>query len=196
MINKLKLKIGISALAVILITARFVWPDIKIDSITVGLFFVAIIPWLSNLIESAKFPGGWEIKFRDLKSASDAIPEDVATPPDKTAELLEFVELDASLAIVYLRIEIEKRLRELAKLVGVDQHQPLTRLFRNLQRREEINHPFFSGLQKVVIAGNQAAHGATVDPSLADWAIEFGPKIIHALDEILEKRGAPTSQCT
>ncbi len=89
---------------------------------------------------------------------------------------------------MYLRIEIEKRLRALARLVGISEHKPLGRLFRELRRREEINHPFFSGLQEVVMAGNQAAHGATVEPSLADWAIEFGPKIIHALDEILEKR--------
>lgn len=191
--DKLRLKIGITVAAGLLIIARLLWPNIKIDAITIGLFIAAILPWLTSLIESAKLPGGWEVKFRDLKSASDALPAQAEPPADRNPTLLEVAQLDANLALVYLRVEIEKRLRTLAEIAGLDQKQPLTRLFRELQRSEEINHPFFSGLQEVVIAGNQAAHGATVEPSLADWAIEFGPKIIDALDQILEERGTPTT---
>ena len=43
---------------------------LTIDAISLGLLIVALLPWASSLIESAKFPGGWEIKFRDLKKAS------------------------------------------------------------------------------------------------------------------------------
>ena len=52
------LKIGISVAAGLLIGARLIWPDIKIDAISIGLFIVALIPWMTSLVESKKFPGG------------------------------------------------------------------------------------------------------------------------------------------
>ena len=66
-INWLKAVITIVALGVIAL--RVYYPDLKIDAVTFGLMVVAILPWLSELIESAKFPGGWEVKFRDVKEA-------------------------------------------------------------------------------------------------------------------------------
>jgi hypothetical protein len=69
----LALKIAVSLVALAILGGHVIWPSLRIDAISLGLLIVALLPWASSLIESAKFPGGWEIKFRDLKKASDKI---------------------------------------------------------------------------------------------------------------------------
>jgi hypothetical protein len=51
------LKVFISIVALGVILARLVWPNLRLDAITLGLIIVAILPWLSTIIESAKFGG-------------------------------------------------------------------------------------------------------------------------------------------
>lgn len=186
--NKLKIFISISAIGAIIVHA--ICPNIKIDSITLGLFIIAILPWITSIIESAKFPGGWEIKFRDLKEAAEKISpkEELAEELDESLSFVKIAEYDPNIALVALRIEIEKRLRELAKLAKIENFRmPLSKLLRELQRKEILTSSVFSGLQEIIMAGNQAAHGAKVEPTIADWAFTYGPKILAALDEIIQK---------
>lgn len=198
------LKIVISVIALFLLAGHLMWPQLTIDAISLGFLIVALLPWASTLIESAKFPGGWEIKFRDLKSASDKIAseetillEKEAAPVSEAVEVigaqdwLRYVrpvaETDANLALVALRIEIEKRLRVLAEKYQFHEMMPLTRLFRGLQRREVLSGPIFSSLEEIVQSGNRAAHGASVEPSVQQWALESGPRILSALDAAIAK---------
>lgn len=76
------LKLLISTIALGAIGLRIAFPDIKIDVISLGLIILAFLPWCAELIESAKFPGGWEVKFKDQnarvsKSSDSAIPESI-----------------------------------------------------------------------------------------------------------------------
>ena len=189
-----KLKVGITLVAAVLMVVRLIWPNLKIDSITIGLFVVAILPWLASLIQSAKLPGGWEITFRDVQEAAKKAAQTIYTPEQmivrespsvissESPSVFEVADLDSNLALVYLRIEIEKRLRMLAKSANLSSTGSLSRLFRDLQKSGVVNDVVFSGLQELIMAGNQAAHGAVVEPSVADSILEFGPKIINALD--------------
>jgi hypothetical protein len=59
------LKLSISSIALGVVGLRVAFPDIKIDIISLGLIILAFLPWCAELIESAKFPGGWEVKFKD-----------------------------------------------------------------------------------------------------------------------------------
>jgi hypothetical protein len=181
----LKLAITVSALACV--AARIIWPDLKIDAITLGLLVVAVLPWLAALIESAKFPGGWEVKFRDVQQAGAKVtgsPEAAAAaaPTQQTNDFLASLSRDPNLALVGLRIEIEKRLRRLARQHGIPENQPPTRLVRELQSTGALSHPTVSGLQELIMAGNQAAHGARVQEGVAEWAAEYGPQVLSALD--------------
>lgn len=190
----------------LLLGIHIIWPNFKIDAVSFGLILVAILPWLSSLIESAEFPGGWKIKFRDIQQAGAKIigSEDSTTttttttttlPPEALESeskltYLEVIDHDPNLALVGLRIEIEKRIRELADIEELKLNQPLPRLLRELQYKSILNHSTFSGLQEIVMAGNQAAHGAKVEPSIADWALTYGPDILLALDrKINESKG-------
>lgn len=183
------LKCGISLVAVLMIILRLIFPQINIDGITIGLLVVAVLPWFYSLIESAKFPGGWEVRFRDLKDASKSIPMRPGEPLSRSFDLLDTAKNDANLALVYLRIEIEKRLRLLAEHYGMNTKLPLVVLFKQMRETTGLDHPFFDDLQQIVSAGNQAAHGASVEPMVADWAMEYGPIIIDGLDYMIEQCG-------
>jgi len=75
------LKLLISCIALSAIGLRIAYPTIKIDAISVGLIIIAFLPWFSELIESAEFPGGWKIKFKETppisKKSAPEIPESV-----------------------------------------------------------------------------------------------------------------------
>lgn len=178
---------------------------IKIDAISLGLIIVAILPWLSSLIESAELPGGWKIKFRDIEragakiTAEEEIPSTTTTstttttlPPEalesKTKlSFFDVIDRDPNLALVGFRIEIEKRIRTLSEIEGLRINQPLSRLLRELNQRGVLSQMVFSGLQDIVSAGNQAAHGAKVEPSVTDWAFDIGPNILSAMDRKIEE---------
>ena len=185
--QKLCLKVGISTVAALLIVVRLIWPELKIDAISIGLFIVALIPWLTSIVESMKFPGGWEIKLRDIEEAGRKVTD--ARPATESIELPKFMTVadqDPNLALVALRIEVENRVRTLAEKNSISPNAPLSRLLRELRKKGVLDHAAFHGLQEIVMAGNRAAHGATVEPSLADWAFINGSAILSILDEKLK----------
>ncbi|CAB1061709.1 hypothetical protein D1BOALGB6SA_6484 [Olavius sp. associated proteobacterium Delta 1] len=203
--NTTRLKIIISCAGLLILLARLIWPMIKIDAISLGLIIVAILPWLSSLIESAEFPGGWKIKFHDMEragakiTAEEEIPSTTSTTTTTTTTLppealesktnqpfFDVRDRDPNLALVGLRIEIEKRIRAMAKIEGLDTNQPLSKLLRELNHRGVLTQMVFSGLQDIVSAGNQAAHGAKVEPSVTDWAFHIGTSILAAMDRKIE----------
>jgi hypothetical protein len=184
----LKVIISICALGVIL--ARMVWPNLKLDVITFGLIVVAILPWLSTIIESAKFPGGWEVKFRTIQLAGRKVIESStgevqASEPSRPA-YLEMARSDPNLALAGLRIEIEKRLRLLAEKHRMNVDGSLIRLFHALRERGVLSEDSIDGLQDLIMAGNSAVHGAKVEEAVADWAFEYGPQVLAVLDSKLE----------
>jgi hypothetical protein len=182
------IKIAVSITAVIAVVARLIWPNIKIDAVAFGLFVVAVLPWLSSILESAKFPGGWEVKFRDLQKAASQVTAGAESTSTVTVEpsFVSIANQDPNLALVGLRIEIEKRLREMAAKYGLPERQPLNRIFQELRRREIFDLQALEGLDELIIAGNHAAHGAVVQNSVAQWAIEYGPKVLAVLDDHLK----------
>ena len=63
------LKIAITGVALTAIAAHLIWPDLKIDALTLGLLVLAALPWLIPMVKSAEFPGGWKIEFQDIRDA-------------------------------------------------------------------------------------------------------------------------------
>jgi len=183
------LKIAITLAAFGVIFLRILWPNIKLDAISLGLVIVAILPWLSAIIESAKFPGGWEIKFREVHDAGQKVIGsssgrfEIAERPRPA--YLDLTRKDPNLALAGLRIEIERRLRMLAERHGVVESGSLLGLFRRLRDQGVLNEDSVDGLQDLVMAGNSAVHGARVEEAVADWAFEYGPQVLAVLDDRL-----------
>ncbi|WP_086852331.1 hypothetical protein [Amycolatopsis kentuckyensis] len=64
---------AVTLVALLGAAAHLIWPGLKIDAITVLLLVVALVPWLGELLESIELPGGWKVKYRDLRERQDAL---------------------------------------------------------------------------------------------------------------------------
>jgi hypothetical protein len=182
-------KLLISVVAIGLIVARLYYPDLKIDAVALGLVIVAIIPWMTDLIDTAKFPGGWEIKFRDVKIAADKVTAGLSENHEaKSVEpaQVNVLEQDPNMAIIKIRIGIEERLRKYARIHRLENTRGLQALLDEVSIHARISDGILAGLSDLILAGNRAAHGAKVQEEIADWAVEEGPKILAALDQELE----------
>ena len=62
----IKLIVSIGALG--LLAGHLALPSARLDAIALGLVAIAVLPWVSSLIESAEFPGGWKVKFREVEA--------------------------------------------------------------------------------------------------------------------------------
>jgi hypothetical protein len=182
--QNLGLKIAVSAGAAAVIVARIIWPALIIDAVTLGLLLIALLPWLSGIIKSAEFPGGWKVEFQDVKKAGEKVVGDVeiALPVKQQPSLLAVVPQDPNLALVGLRIEIEKKVRALAQKNALEDSAPLSKLLRDMRARGIITSSSASGIQELVLAGTRAAHGAIVESPVSDWAINQGPTVLASLE--------------
>jgi len=190
------LKAVITVIAAVGLVVHIVFPSLSIDSISLGLLIIAVLPWLVPLVKAAELPGGFKIEFQDVKAAADQVaagaPEVAAIPPPPEPLYLSILEQDPGLALVGLRIDIEKRLRALAEQSGISKSRPLTQLTNELQERGILSTDSSNGLRKLINLGNQAAHGVRVGPDVAYFAAEFGPKVLQVLDVKLVSHRGPT----
>ncbi|MGC1122580.1 MAG: hypothetical protein WBA22_15955 [Candidatus Methanofastidiosia archaeon] len=117
------IRVVITIIALILAVIHVIWPDLAIDLVTLSLIVVAILPWLSPILKSFELPGGLKIEFRDMEKTAEKIDKAGLLPPNpkKTYEYSFFSisEEDPNLALADLRIEIEKRLKEIASIRDV-----------------------------------------------------------------------------
>jgi hypothetical protein len=89
---------------------------------------------------------------------------------------------DANLGLVGLRIEIEKRIRELAEGYGLVKSRALPVLAQGLGEKGVLQAETVAGLLELVMLGNQAAHGVRVAKEVAISAVEYGPRVLDILD--------------
>jgi hypothetical protein len=184
--KKIQYLITLTALSLALI--HLIWPMIRIDTITLTLFVISILPWLSSLFKSIELPGGLKVQYQDLEKIEDRAIQSglITTEIDKIDESYSFQTVaskDPNLALAGLRIELEKRLMHLAST----RHLPINKkglhaLLEVLNHNELINGSEKALLSDLVALLNSAVHGATVDSSALDWALEIGPKILNALE--------------
>jgi len=182
-----RLKYIVSSCAIILAIAHLLFPRVTIDAVTLGLLVIAILPWLSPLIKSVEIPGVGKIELQAVSRAGEEVtrgePEQfVALNHVDDYAFLAIADRDPNLAIVGLRVEIEKTLRAMAKRKGLPSEVPLPRILDELTGTQVLKSSTASGLRDLISAGNRAAHGGTVEQSVAGWAMEYGPKILRLLD--------------
>ena len=191
----------VTTLSAALILAHLAWPELRIDAVTVALLAVLVLPWLSPLLQSLELPGGAKVTFREVADAGARVevdPDAVAQePPEASRASAEAIaQSDPNLSLVALRIEIEKRLRTLARGHGIPDRRSLAVLLRELRDRDVLGPGTVSGLEDLIAAGNQAAHGVPVAPEAAEWAVMAAPRILATLDRRIarspEAAGGPT----
>jgi hypothetical protein len=182
---------GLLSLGALLIAlAHLLWPSLAIDAVTLVLVMIALVPWLAPIFKSLEFPGGWKVEFQDLQKAAAKAEAAglLATTPAAAAATFTFqrvAEEDPNLALAGLRIEIEKRLVSLAEKRGIDsRNRGVGYLLRLLGENGALQQQERSALADLTGLLNSAVHGARVDQDAARWAIEIGPRLLKALDDL------------
>ena len=88
------------------------------------------------------------------------------------------------LAVLDLRIDIEKRLRELANRNGIsDKKASATTLTRELAKRGVLTDPESVALLGILASLNSVVHGADISKANAEQVLEVGKRLIDSLDE-------------
>lgn len=189
-----RLQYGVTLCALLIALAHIIWPSLTIDAITVTLIFIALVPWLAPLFKSLELPGGWKIEFQDLERArtkADKAGLLTAAPRNESERQYSFqlvAQEDPKLALAGLRIEIEKRLNEIAESNGINAGKVgVGRLLRTLGERELLSQEQRSVLSDMVGLLNAAVHGGEIDNRAAEWALDVGPRLVSALEIKIKK---------
>lgn len=202
MTTKKRIKLIISIGATLTAVAHLIFPKVSIDIITVVLIALAAVPWLETLFKSVELPGGVKLEFQELEKIEKEakkiglISTQEVTPKvedDKDKPKYYFVEIaekNQELALVSLRIEIEKRLRELATKYSVDtQKYSVIRLIDALASKNILTIQETTVIKDMISILNHAAHGVEYDQRNAQWVIDNGPAIIDSLENRIANRG-------
>jgi hypothetical protein len=187
----------ISIIAIVLVIVHIIWPNLTVDLITVALLVIAIIPWLGSLFKIVELPGGVKIEYHELQKVTESakkagLLKKKSTKGSRSVKKPVYQEIaseDPNLALAGLRIEIEKRLIEIAKSreIQVDK-TGIGTLSRILKEKNILTNQEYSVILDMVVLLNSAVHGAKVGNDATKWALDTGTQILHALDEKIAKK--------
>lgn len=185
-------KLIITGAAVLVAAAHMIWPTIRIDAITVTLLGIAVVPWLGRLFRAIELPGGLKVEYRELleaeRKAEDAgLLSSAAEKRTQSRHIYAFESVageDANLALAGLRIELESRLRELAKARSIPiETKSIRQLIYELTARGVLSSKEASAIHDLLPILNRAAHGASVDERGKAWVLEIGTRLLDTLDD-------------
>jgi len=156
----------------------------QISTIAATFLGLAALPWLLGLFDKVTLPGGIELNLREVERRLDLSNPEVH---DVDREPFEFLDLaDPNLAMAALRIEIEKRLRRIAKSRGLnksDARRGIPQLLGALVKGGAVSNDVASAIRDMLPSLNAAAHGAQVPDTADTWVLINGPRILALLDE-------------
>lgn len=199
--KKAFIQVGISIVSFSIIFAHFLWPELTIDVTTISLFIISILPWIIPFLKSLELPGGYKFEFNDElkevtqkaeKAGFNLLSKEGSLSPTDESEpkysFLQVAETDPNLALAGLRIEIEKRLKEIAKSRSIRLKKPsgVSSVMEILYREGVLSFDEKSAINDLIYLLNQAIHGTEVDKVSARWAISTGLGVLYALDDKLE----------
>jgi len=207
----MKVKLVITVLAIVGLAAHSIWPEFKVDPVSLVFALLALLPWLNTVIKSMEIPGVLKIELQDAKAATRKLVESariknatarvqgvssmtaVGEVLDATARVVVRINqvgaTDPNLALVAAGIEVEKALRELAEEVGLEgMGRPVGQLLHQLEAAKVVPQDMASGLRDLFALRNRAAHGAEVSQAAAVWVLGvFGPTL-ECLSELIRGR--------
>ena len=184
-----------TAALLLLLVDTFIKP---LSVVAVGLLVVALSPWLFKFMKTLELPGGIKIEFREkLEKVTEEAREAGLLNP-QTTETRTYEALyneDPTLALAGLRIELERRIRELVKVADMGEHRVGILRQLNLLRDRQILDPREVGvISDLVPLLNSAVHSEEFGREAADWAMHIGPALLAGLDRKIaeiDKGGVP-----
>jgi hypothetical protein len=192
----------VTVTASLLIIAHLGWPRLMIDGVTLGLLFLAVSPWLAPLFKSVELPGGMKLEFREFQEITDkAMEAGMISPPKEKMPEVEYSFLliakeNPALALAGLRMEIERRLRDLATQNGLIPAKGGLRVLANILSDNQLLTPQEKSIL-FDIAGtlNKAVHNEELDSRVVDWIIDVGPRLLSSLEGKMPKKVVAKASC-
>ena len=135
----------------------------------------------AGLFDAAPEPGG-----------AAALVAPAAPAPEYSFQLV--ADEDPNLALAGLRIEIEKKVKQLVETTAVNESGPgglsrvprsrwtIAQSLRFLSENVVLTVQQRDVLLNLVNTLNLAVHGAKVDERSVDWALDIGPRLLATLD--------------
>lgn len=163
------------------------------------LIVLALSPWITRIIKTIELPGGGKVEFeRELAAASDKVEDAglLAEPPTPEAKKAAYEAVfyqDPTLALAGLRIELERRINRLVALTGcysdkgASRPMSLQSAISALASTDVISHEEVGALKAIIPLLNRAVHSLEFSMSAAEWAMDFGPRMLAALDKKIAK---------
>ncbi|AFU99923.1 DUF4145 domain-containing protein [Simiduia agarivorans] len=151
-----------------------------VDSVAIVLLVLAVLPWLLPYLKSLELPGGIIIELKDVKEAIDKVASngevEAATAPQN---------IDPQLALVALRIDIERLIRSYQTDIG-NKNSSLSIRVQVLANEGVLSQEVAAGILEIIRLGNAAAHGAEVDRDAAEFVLFKSNTIIRQLEAQLK----------
>ena len=193
--SKVALSIIITALFVALAILHVVFPKASIDSTFIILIIFALMPWLIPYIKTLEISGIGKVEliYRETQVKMqeniqnlnlEAVEVDNLTAQRIDGSLDDIVRGDPKLALVSLRIELEKTLRAIAEKNNVQFYRcGLGKLASILLNDKLINSDEYALLRDLIPPLNSAAHG-DIDKYTFDsiiWTLEVGVGLLNSM---------------
>lgn len=193
--SKVALSIIITALFVALAILHVVFPKASIDSTFIILIIFALMPWLIPYIKTLEISGIGKVELIDRETQVkmqeniqnlnlEAVEVDNLTAQRIGGSLDDIVQGDPKLALVSLRIELEKTLRAIAEKNNVQFYRcGLGKLASILLNDKLINSDEYALLRDLIPPLNSAAHG-DIDKYSFDsiiWTLEVGVGLLNSM---------------
>jgi len=169
-----------------------------LDWFSVLILFILSIPFLAPYLKKAKVSGA-EFEFRDeiretrmlVQSSAEKAKNSDHNLQQENVQLFETFKLtsvrelvndDPTLALAALRIEIERRLRNLISTLSKEDISKFTTfsLTDLIKKVRLLSREQLSALQKILRMCNEAIHGASVSKSQANEIITLAEELNHS----------------
>jgi hypothetical protein len=103
----------------------------------------------------------------------------------------DLLAVDSTLALAKLRIDLERQLRQLAMLTGIDLSsgpKGITHLILQLEQREALPPTVGQAIREVSRVANNAVHGRDVSQKAAVSVVALGTDIMRVLSDLVARR--------
>ena len=157
----------------------------SLSPVAAGALAIAVVPWVLQFIEKISAPGGFEIVFAKVKQQLD--DSEAALAREDIEAFEHFASDDPNLSIALLRVEIERRLRQLGeKFLSEKQYQrrSLRALTDELQKSKIISDEAAALVRDLMPVMNEAVHGHTLRSDATAFAKEYGPKVLAQIRSV------------
>jgi hypothetical protein len=193
MVGSTLIRVIFTCVMLLVLTVHLLFPQIRIDTLALTFLFFSFIPWIFPFFRSVELPGGVRIELRELKEIQKQMAEiGLLKKRKKGRKKYSFESIsaqDPSLALIGLRIELERILRSIAQANGLKERKKnIQKLTLSLSRADAITTEEQLVIHDLLSLLDPVARGAFVDVQVFQWAMTTGVAILESLETKVEQR--------